>query len=331
MGWNFLSKTGAFAGSLVGTVGYTVYDATGTEYAARTTDGIVAVGAIGYAAVISLPASASFVIQWDDGSSHYDYDSTPDVRLADGVIHGGTTADLTLKHIVLSADDTPLHITSTGNQAVSIEGQTNAITVVGGKDGIADVIVLTTYAGSGSVLTMAPGDSGAAVKLLGPYTTPGPVVVISTDSANSNMSAGGHGISILASGTGSKAVLLAGDAATDALGIAAGAGSPIDIFGADGSVNAGGGGGGGGASAADVWAYDARSLTAAVNLDLAQVIPTSNTVQTTGDALNAARAQGFGNWTLDPNAKTLTLFAPDGITVVRTFHLDSGSAPLTRS
>lgn len=52
-------------------------------------------------------------------------------------------------------------------------------------------------------------------------------------------------------------------------------------------------------------------------LDLTQAIPTSNTAQTVGDALNAARAQGFGKWTLANG--TLTLYAGDNSTVVRTF------------
>jgi hypothetical protein len=67
------------------------------------------------------------------------------------------------------------------------------------------------------------------------------------------------------------------------------------------------------------------------SFNLAQAVPTSNTAQTVGDALNAARAVGFGNWTLNVGAKTLTLYAADGTTVVRTFMLDSATAPLTRT
>jgi hypothetical protein len=65
------------------------------------------------------------------------------------------------------------------------------------------------------------------------------------------------------------------------------------------------------------------------NLNLSQAVPTSNTVQTVGDALNAARAQGFGKWQLV--GTTLTLYAPDGTTAVRTFSLDSVSAPTIRT
>jgi len=73
------------------------------------------------------------------------------------------------------------------------------------------------------------------------------------------------------------------------------------------------------------------NITAAAGckLDLTQAVPTSNTAQTLGDALNAARAQGFGKWVL--SGTTLTLYAPDGTTSVRAFTLDSATAPLTRS
>lgn len=64
-------------------------------------------------------------------------------------------------------------------------------------------------------------------------------------------------------------------------------------------------------------------------LDLTQAVPTSNTANTVGDALNAARAQGFGKWSL--SGTTLTLYAPDGTTAVRTFTLDSATAPTSRT
>jgi hypothetical protein len=65
------------------------------------------------------------------------------------------------------------------------------------------------------------------------------------------------------------------------------------------------------------------------SLNLSQAVPTSNTAQTIGDALNAARAQGFGKWVL--SGTTLTLYASDGTTAVRTFTLDSASAPTQRA
>ncbi len=75
----------------------------------------------------------------------------------------------------------------------------------------------------------------------------------------------------------------------------------------------------------------ATDATGAVSVSMTQPIPLSNTAQTIGDALNAARAQGFGQWLLDPNAKTLKLFGPDGVTIVRTFTLDSVTIPTART
>lgn len=72
----------------------------------------------------------------------------------------------------------------------------------------------------------------------------------------------------------------------------------------------------------------AAGLTA-VPLAMAQAVPTSNSAQTVGDALNAARAQGFGKWAL--SGTSLTLYAADGTTVVRTFVLDSATAPTSRT
>ena len=64
-------------------------------------------------------------------------------------------------------------------------------------------------------------------------------------------------------------------------------------------------------------------------LDLGQAIPAANTGQTVGDALNAARAQGFGRWKIVGNQ--LSLYAADGTTVVKVFTLDSTTAPTERS
>lgn len=66
-----------------------------------------------------------------------------------------------------------------------------------------------------------------------------------------------------------------------------------------------------------------------VQHDMAQVVPTSNTAQTVGDALNGARAQAFGRWSL--SGTTLNLYAADGTTIVRSFTLDSATAPTQRT
>jgi hypothetical protein len=67
----------------------------------------------------------------------------------------------------------------------------------------------------------------------------------------------------------------------------------------------------------------------AMTVDLTQAIPTTNTAQTIGDCLNAARADGFGRWT--KSGMTLTLYAADGSTPVRVFTLDDSDAPTSRT
>lgn len=61
---------------------------------------------------------------------------------------------------------------------------------------------------------------------------------------------------------------------------------------------------------------------------LATAIPNTNASGTVADALNAARAQGFGRWQL--TGTTLNIYGADGVTIVRSFTLDSASAPTTR-
>ena len=67
---------------------------------------------------------------------------------------------------------------------------------------------------------------------------------------------------------------------------------------------------------------------AKVQFDLSQNVPLSNTAHSIGDALNAARAQGFGKWQIVGN--TMNIYAEDGITLVKSFALDSGSYPTQR-
>ena len=64
-------------------------------------------------------------------------------------------------------------------------------------------------------------------------------------------------------------------------------------------------------------------------VDMTQSVPTSNTAHTIGDALNAARAYGFGKWVI--SGATLSLYASDNTTVIKTFTLDSGSYPTSRT
>ena len=67
---------------------------------------------------------------------------------------------------------------------------------------------------------------------------------------------------------------------------------------------------------------------AKVQFDLSQNVPLTNTAHSIGDALNAARAQGFGKWQIVGN--TMNIYAEDGITLVKSFALDSGSYPTQR-
>jgi len=70
-------------------------------------------------------------------------------------------------------------------------------------------------------------------------------------------------------------------------------------------------------------------LEATTYLDMTQAVPTSNTAETVGDALNAARAQGFGKWVI--SGTTLTLYANDGTTAVKSFTLNSATNPTSRT
>jgi hypothetical protein len=71
------------------------------------------------------------------------------------------------------------------------------------------------------------------------------------------------------------------------------------------------------------------NFTPTMQIDMAQSVPTSNTANTIGDALNAMRAVGFGKWVI--SGTNLSLYAPDNVTVVKSFTLNSSTAPTSRS
>lgn len=71
------------------------------------------------------------------------------------------------------------------------------------------------------------------------------------------------------------------------------------------------------------------TVVAPVHLDMNQAVPTTNAAHCVGDALNAARAQGFGKWMLQGG--TLTIYAADGVTAVKTFTLNPATNPTSRS
>jgi hypothetical protein len=78
------------------------------------------------------------------------------------------------------------------------------------------------------------------------------------------------------------------------------------------------------------------SVTVGTNTDktgysllLTQPLTPASVGDTVGGALVGARAQAFGKWTLV--GTTLTMYAADNTTVVRTFTLDSATAPTSRT
>jgi hypothetical protein len=73
--WFYLASVVGFSSGLIGSVGYTVFRSDGTIYAARTTNGVVALGSAAYSAIVSLPMSGSYCIQWDDNANHYAYET----------------------------------------------------------------------------------------------------------------------------------------------------------------------------------------------------------------------------------------------------------------
>jgi hypothetical protein len=72
-----------------------------------------------------------------------------------------------------------------------------------------------------------------------------------------------------------------------------------------------------------------QSVQDPVSVNFDQAVPLANAANSVGDCLNAARAQGFGKWTKVGSA--LTLFGPDGSTVVRAFTLDDATNPSARN
>ncbi len=71
------------------------------------------------------------------------------------------------------------------------------------------------------------------------------------------------------------------------------------------------------------------NFTPTMQIDMTQSVPLSNTANTIGDALNAMRAVGFGKWVI--SGTNLSLYAPDNVTVVKSFTLNSSTAPTSRS
>ncbi len=65
-----------------------------------------------------------------------------------------------------------------------------------------------------------------------------------------------------------------------------------------------------------------------INLNLTQSVPLNNTDQTVGDALNSARAYGFGKWAI--NGNLLEYYTPDNLTIMKSLTLDNSNYPRSR-
>lgn len=71
------------------------------------------------------------------------------------------------------------------------------------------------------------------------------------------------------------------------------------------------------------------SVNSPVQLDYEQELSLSPTVGTVGEALAAARAQGFGKWSISGSA--FRIYAHDGTTLIKEFTLNSATSPTSRS
>lgn len=69
---------------------------------------------------------------------------------------------------------------------------------------------------------------------------------------------------------------------------------------------------------------------ASININLNQYIPAAQNPGTVGRALQIARAQGRGNWVIDANTNTLTVYDTDGTTVIGIFTLYPGTPPYSQ-
>lgn len=222
----------------------------------------------------------------------------------------------------------------TGVQGVSPPANWNAMSI----DGSGRVLLQPTQAGvtipTVTTLTNAPADTAGTTTLL--TRIPGTVQPQTGDSYARLGTPNGASIDAdiltrLASGNVTVGGYASGfDPATLILGATASSWNTTGTIG--NKINSSGGAG------SDPWAtvlpgsYAAGTagyiLGTGVNLNLNQALNTSNTGDTVGGGLLAGRAYGFGKYLL--SGTTLTLYAADGVTVVRVFQLDSATNPHSR-
>lgn len=259
--------------------------------------------------------------------------SVPSI-LADGVAHGGTlgssTATLAMQSINVtnpSGDGVKFVSTNAGKTGFVIRGASSggaAMQVIGGAGG-GQAVIFQAGGDADAIAIFGAGgpDGGCGININGGSdgTNHWPAILMTSDHgpALSILPIDGSGVKILSVGSGNKAILLAGDAATDSLAIAAGSGTPIDIFDATGAVRTTGGGGGGSAT-----------------LDLTQVLSTPRNLGsvadgslTLNDALHCAVAGAVGKQSI--SGTTYLVQTPSTGTTLRSFTLDSGTAPRTRT
>jgi hypothetical protein len=104
----FATAPGVFAAGLVGTLGYRLTAADGTDTVARTTAGIVEKSVVSvstYLATVAVPDDFVGVILWDDAGAVMGVESVlPLLKIADGVLTTAAFADNALTNAKIASD-----------------------------------------------------------------------------------------------------------------------------------------------------------------------------------------------------------------------------------
>ncbi len=202
---------------------------------------------------------------------------------------------------------------STTNDAMVLYAGTtsNGLSIFGGQTS-GDALKLTSASGSAINATTASGTAVVVTSPAGPGMT-----VTSRDTAMwLSSTTSGIGLEVtgvtngFAIGASAGPGLIVVSESTDAAQFWADGGHDILLKG-DGKI----------------W-NDVLGAPVTANANTTQAIPTTNTPETLGDCLHAARVQGFGPWTIVGTVLTLKNF--DGSTA-HVFNLDSDTAPTSRT
>lgn len=166
--------------------------------------------------------------------------------LADGVAHGGTQGSSTATLALQSG-----RITNPSGRGLFVEGTTRAVEFSGtGASGIGLRLTTSATGAFGSALVLAAGERCPAVTIYGASVEGAPVISIDATADNAGFDGGpaiqirtgdGHGIDILAGGTGKHGILSTGGTDGDGFhGVGAGTGvgfrSTPDAVGFDGGT-----------------------------------------------------------------------------------------------